>query len=231
MGHKRLQAEIDEFKYQGEKTPLTFGAIVVLAFCFLMMILSTFTEIDLIRVFPAADGSGFLVSKFIYVAQIPVFIFVVVLLGVRYSVFAMVLYLILGLFGWRIFAYGGGIGYLKYCAFGYLLGFIPCALVVGFLRKKFEDKWYQNLLSALGGVFSIYITGFLYSFALFLLHIISIRLFVAEAVFPSKTKLLYDLLFSIFAIYTANPIKNILWVAIKSPFKRKIKNKNLQENS
>ena len=228
MGHKRLQSEIDEFKYQGEKTPLSFGTLVILAFCFLLMILSTFTEIDLVRVYTTGNG-GFLVNKFIYVAQIPVFIFTVALLGVRFSVFAMVLYLILGLFGWRIFAYGGGIGYLKYCAFGYLLGFIPCAFVTGILKKKLADKWYDNLLAVLGGVFSIYLTGFLYSLILLAFHQIDLRLLVAETMFPSKTKLLYDIIFSILAMYLADPVKNVLWVAMKNPMIRKIKKK--KENS
>ena len=228
MGHKRLQGEIDEFKYQGEKTPLTFGTLVILAFCFLLMILSTFTEIDLIRI--SSGVSGLAVNKFIYVAQIPVFVFVVALLGVRFSIFAMALYIILGLFGWRIFAYGGGIGYLKYCVFGYLLGFIPCALVIGWIKKILKNKWYQYTVAVLGGVFSIYISGFLYALILLLFHKIDLGLLVAETLFPSKTKLLYDIIFSIMAMYLADPIKNVLWVAMKNPIKRKIKNKTNQEN-
>lgn len=229
MGQKRLQSEIDEFKYQGERTPLTFGTLVIFAFCFLLLILSTFTEIDLIRI--TTSNSGLLVNKFIYVAQIPVFMFIFALLGVRFSISVIVLYIVLGLFGWRIFAYGGGISYLKYCAFGYLLGFIPCALLAGFIKNKFNDKWFQVALSSLTGVFSIYLTGFLYGLILLLFHKIDANLFVAETIFPSKTKLLYDIIFSILAVYLANPIKNVLWVAMKSPIKRKIKNKKKQENS
>lgn len=61
-------------------------------------------------------------------------------LGKYYGALCQVLYISLGLIGIPVFTNGSGIGYVMQPSFGYLLGFIPAAFVIGYLAEKFEKK-------------------------------------------------------------------------------------------
>jgi biotin transport system substrate-specific component len=63
-----------------------------------------------------------------------------VLLGKYYGALAQILYIMIGLVGFPIFTKGGGIGYVAQPSFGYLIGFIPAAFVIGFLIERFNKK-------------------------------------------------------------------------------------------
>lgn len=60
------------------------------------------------------------------------------LLGSKLGALSVLLYVLLGLVGLPIFTTGGGIGYIFMPTFGYLIGFIFCAFLVGFVREKAE---------------------------------------------------------------------------------------------
>lgn len=62
------------------------------------------------------------------------------LLGKNYGALSQLLYLIIGLFIAPIFASGGGIGYIAKPTFGYIIGFIPAAYIIGWLTNKFNNK-------------------------------------------------------------------------------------------
>ena len=53
------------------------------------------------------------------------------LLGAEYGALSQLLYIALGLLGLPVFTLGGGIGYVLYPTFGFLLALIPAAYVVG----------------------------------------------------------------------------------------------------
>lgn len=57
------------------------------------------------------------------------------LLGYKFGSISQILYLILGLMGIPIFAYGGGPGYIFQPSFGYLLGYPVCAFIIGIFLK------------------------------------------------------------------------------------------------
>ena len=70
------------------------------------------------------------------------------------------IYILVGLMGVPIFALGGGPGYVLHPSFGYLLGFIPGAYVIGRLVEKREPLTRPFLLAALlAGTMVIYLLG------------------------------------------------------------------------
>ena len=56
-----------------------------------------------------------------------------VLLGAKYGALSQLVYVALGLLGLPIFTAGGGVSYLFQPTFGFLLGLIPMAFVVGWV--------------------------------------------------------------------------------------------------
>lgn len=58
------------------------------------------------------------------------------LLGAKLGALSQLLYVVLGLVGVPIFAAGGGFGYIFNPTFGFLLGLIPTAWVIGKIAEK-----------------------------------------------------------------------------------------------
>jgi biotin transport system substrate-specific component len=80
------------------------------------------------------------------------------LLGRRRGATAAGVYLVIGLVGLPVFTAGGGISYLLHPTFGYLLGLIPCAYLVGWIAEK--DKTFLCMLSASAvGMLAVYVAG------------------------------------------------------------------------
>ena len=67
-----------------------------------------------------------------------------ILLGAKLGAVSMIVYLFLGLSGLPIFTSGGGIGYIFYPSFGYILGFIGSAFISGFIYEVFYKKCAQT---------------------------------------------------------------------------------------
>lgn len=87
------------------------------------------------------------------------------LLGSRFGGLAVSIYVIIGLVGFPVFAAGGGISYVLRPSFGYLLGFIVCGYVVGYLRERWQTKGFlKNFGIALIGMVITYGLGFLYKY-------------------------------------------------------------------
>ena len=62
------------------------------------------------------------------------------LLGRKWGALSQLLYVLLGLVGLPIFTMGGGLGYGFQPTFGFLLGLIPAAWVVGTISaQRFDD--------------------------------------------------------------------------------------------
>ncbi|MBR5250452.1 MAG: biotin transporter BioY [Clostridia bacterium] len=62
--------------------------------------------------------------------QLPVFLLTTFILG-EYAVISAIIYLVLGLVGLPIFAFGGGLGYVFQPSFGYIIGFVIACFVCG----------------------------------------------------------------------------------------------------
>lgn len=87
------------------------------------------------------------------------------ILGSRLGSISIGAYVIMGLLGIPVFAAGGGIQYLFRPSFGYLIGFIAAAFVVGFLCENFKNATLKHyLIAAFTGMFITYTIGFVYKY-------------------------------------------------------------------
>ena len=62
-----------------------------------------------------------------------------VLLGAKKAVVSQVAYVLIGLIGFPVFTRGGGLFYIVEPTFGYLIGFVIAAYVIGRLTESMED--------------------------------------------------------------------------------------------
>ena len=82
------------------------------------------------------------------------------LLPVKEAVFAMAGYILLGLAGAPVFSgFQGGAGKLFSATGGYILGYLPCAAVIGLMLRRFGHTWPVRALSMSCGVCVCYLFG------------------------------------------------------------------------
>ena len=84
------------------------------------------------------------------------------LLGRKWGALSQLLYVLLGLMGLPIFSMGGGLGYVFQPTFGFLLGLIPAAWVVGAVSAQRFDDPKRMALAALAGLAVLYAIGLPY---------------------------------------------------------------------
>ncbi len=85
------------------------------------------------------------------------------LLGSSKGAFSQLTYLIFGLLGIPLFSRGGGIVYILSPTFGYIIGFVFAAYIVGYLCERGWDKNLKTaILAMLIGNVSLYIPGLLW---------------------------------------------------------------------
>lgn len=75
--------------------------------------------------------------------------------------FTQLIYVLLGLLGLPIFTAGGGFSYVLHPTFGFLLGLIPAAWVIGRLARSTCSFW-RIALAALAGLAVLYAVGLPY---------------------------------------------------------------------
>ena len=83
------------------------------------------------------------------------------LLGRRWGALSQAVYVLLGLVGLPIFTMGGGFGYVFQPTFGFLLGLIPAAWVVGAVAGESLDPK-RMALASLAGLAALYAVGMPY---------------------------------------------------------------------
>lgn len=219
--NKRLQDEYLEFIYKGEKTPFSLGTLAVICFCITLLIVATFTKIDISHFWLIFDnGIKFTTKTYQLIPQIPIVMLTAALLGARFGFLTMFFYLLTGFFVWPVFAFGGGLSYIKSYFFGYILGFFIASIFAGRIlsqKYSFKNMFYASVI----GVLSIHLCGMLYSFIL--------GIFNSSHYNPNfqliLVQIIYDIIFSFIAILIARPMKYILWVGMKNDTR-----KNQKEN-
>ncbi len=83
-----------------------------------------------------------------------------VLLGSRLGMFSQLLYLAIGLSGIPIFTKGGGLSYIFQPTFGYLIGFVLCAFIIGKLTEDLDEMNFKNVFfPVIAGMLSVYLLG------------------------------------------------------------------------
>lgn len=111
------------------------------------------------------------------------------LLGGKPGALSALLYLAVGLFGFPVFAAGGGPGYVLQPSFGYLVGFVPGAYAAGRIsHAAAQPSWRRLYAAAFAGLGIVYLCGMLYYAAL-------------EGLYFAEPVALTTLLFSCFLIF------------------------------
>lgn len=112
------------------------------------------------------------------------------MLGPKYGLFSMVMYMLIGLIGIPIFTMGGGISYIFKPTFGYIIGFCLGAYTAGAIAKsKPKPNYFRLLLAAFVGMIVIYAVGITYFY--------TISRFVIKSVVAIKTLLINCFLLTI----------------------------------
>lgn len=83
------------------------------------------------------------------------------LLGSGCGALSQLIYVVLGLLGLPVFTAGGGFSYVLHPTFGFLLGLIPAAWVIGRLARSTHSFW-RIALAALAGLAVLYAVGLPY---------------------------------------------------------------------
>ncbi len=86
------------------------------------------------------------------------------LLGPWYGAASQAVYVLLGLIGVPIFTEGGGLMYVAKPSFGFLLGLIPMALVIGLLTRREKCGFWRMVLACVIGLVVLYAIGLPYMY-------------------------------------------------------------------
>lgn len=95
-----------------------------------------------------------------------------VLLGAKKGALSQLIYVLVGLAGVPVFTKGGGLQYIVEPTFGYLIGFIVGAYVIGKCMEKLQTISVKNLLvSSLVGLLVVYVFGVAYMYFIYNFYI------------------------------------------------------------
>ena len=215
--HKVKKVKVKTKKKKNKGIHIGVGSIVLVLFCTFLLIVSTFLQLNITHfILPVKffTGDACSIDDFLYtikyIPQIPVAILVVGLLGRKYGIVSILLYILIGLFFLPVFALGGGWRYIFEYGFGYILAYIPAAVFVGTILKR--GYTYTNIGKAvLIGVLVIHIVGILYMMCLAGLRHAGVDFMLFWISAQSGIKILYDIIFSILAVLVCKYARIILW--------------------
>lgn len=99
-----------------------------------------------------------------------------ILLGSKLRAISQIVYVLVGLIGVPAFTEGGGSGYIFKPTFGYLIGFIVAAYVIGKITEKIKElNLIKALLATLSGLFFVYLFGVSYLYLIYNLYLGQIK--------------------------------------------------------
>lgn len=99
-----------------------------------------------------------------------------VILGSRLGALSQIVYVGIGLAGVPVFTEGGGLDYIFKPTFGYLIGFIVAAYVIGKIRENIRELTFiKAVFMLLSGLFFVYLFGVVYIY-------ISYNLYMAKKI-------------------------------------------------
>lgn len=117
----------------------------------------------LVALFTALTAIGAFIKiplPFVPITLQVIFVFMAgLILGKKLGALSQILYVGLGLIGIPVFTQGGGPGYILKPSFGYLIGFIVGAYVIGLIIEKGEVNFTRSLIGSLCGLIVIYALG------------------------------------------------------------------------
>lgn len=223
---KRIAKQLNKFKYQNQPLRFNLAVLALIGVCSFLIVITTFTQFDFTHFILPFDTLSYIgddlknpavmahfLKHYRYIPQIPAIMFIAALLGRRFGITSVFIYILIGLFFAPIFALGGGLEYVFQYGFGYILAYIPAVFFSGSILKS--GLTYRNMAQAtLVGVLTIHIVGILYMLFIAALQRENSALILGWISAQSGTKIIYDLIFGFLAMIAAKFTKKALWVAI-----------------
>jgi biotin transport system substrate-specific component len=138
------------------------------------------------------------------------------ILGSRLGALSQLLYLTIGLLGLPIFAQGGGPGYVLQPSFGFLVGFIAGAYLIGRMVERVEKLSFPRTLAALVlGQAAIYVLGIGY------LH------FNLNFIIHKPTSLFSTIKIGLLVFIPGDILKTFVAALVVAPIRQRIAIKNI----
>ncbi len=141
------------------------------------------------------------------------------LLGAKDGMLSVIVYLAIGLVGFPVFAAGGGPAYVLRPGFGFLLGFVAAAWLIGYMTEhssvstgKKGGSWLQMLIPATVGLVVYYSVGAVYFYLIK-------NLYVGEAV-PFQLIVVQYCLITVPPDFLLCVLASILSARLKEPFRQ-----------
>lgn len=201
MSEEVLIPKMTRIDKKKRKIKIPLINFVIIIFCTLLIIASTFININLKHYIIPLDlftNKNLSMENFVFaipfIPQIPIIMFICSILGRRMALTSVLLYLIIGLFFVPVFALGGGIRYFGEYGFGYILAYIPALLIAGKLLDKYS--FLDIIKATLAGVFTIHICGILYMIIIALIKQAGGMFIWGWITAQSGLKIVYDLIAS-----------------------------------
>lgn len=224
---KRIEAQLNKFVNKGESAKFTLGTLVLMGFCGLLIIISTFTLLSFthpiipLDIFSSWDkyftveGVNWQVffKHYKYIPQIPVIFFILSLLDRKFATLTIAGYIVLGLIGYPIFALGGGWRYIFEYGFYYILGYMPALFFAGSIMKQ-NYSFINVIKSVFVGVLIVHLIGSLGMIFVATLKHESSTVIGGWILTMSGMKIFYDMFFSIVSVYVGQIVKRILWIVM-----------------
>ena len=223
---KRIERQLDKFRYQNQPLNLNLGVLILTGVCSFLIVIATFTQFDFTHFVLPFDAFSYIgedfknptimahfMKHYRYIPQIPAIMFIVALLGRKFGITSVLIYVLVGIFFAPVFALGGGFQYVFQYGFGYILAYVPAVFFAGSILTS--GLTYRNMAQAtLVGVLTIHLFGILYMLFIATLQRENASLILGWISAQSGAKILYDLLFGFIAMILAKYTKKALWVAI-----------------
>lgn len=223
---KRIKKQLNKFKYENQPLRLNLGVLVLIGLCTFLIVIATFTQFDFNHFIIPMDAFSYFgadfknpsvmehfIKHYRYIPQLPAIMFIVALLGRRFGIASVLIYILVGLFLAPVFALGGGLEYVFQYGFGYILAYIPAIFFAGSILKS--GLSYRNMAQAtFVGILTVHIVGILYFLFIATLHRENGSFILGWIAAQSGSKIMYDLLFGFLAMVLAKYTKKALWVAI-----------------
>ena len=208
---KKVQTKNSGLKY-------SISSFILIIFCSFLLVISTFVQLNIIHFsipFDIFSGKNLNIQDYIHhfnlIPQIPAVMFVTGLLGRKFGLTSVIIYILAGLFFIPIFALGGGLNYFGEYGFGYILAYIPAVYLTGKILKK--GYTYKNVIKAvMVGILTIHIVGILYMLMIAGFKHEGFNFIIGWIVAQSGVKILYDFILSFFAVLVAKYARIILWL-------------------
>lgn len=125
-----------------------------------------------------------------------------IFLGSKLGALSQIVYVGIGLAGVPVFTEGGGLGYVFKPTFGYLIGFIVAAYLIGKMREKVKELTFIKTIGILLlGLSFIYIFGVVYLYIGYNLYLGQSVSFYFAFFYGFVLCIAGDLLITVFAAY------------------------------